>query len=57
MTPIFCIYTFNIANFPVTVRKCNNIFSLFSVSGKCIRLLQRELELDELRFISTYRQV
>jgi hypothetical protein len=51
ITRIVCIYTFNITNFPVIVRKCNNVFSLFSVSGKCIQLSQRELELDEVRFV------
>lgn len=34
ITRIFCFDTFNIVNFSVVLRKCNSLFSLFSVSGK-----------------------
>ena len=57
ITRIFCINMFNVASFSVIVRKYNNLPSVFSVSGKCIQLLQRELELAEVKFISTCRQV
>jgi hypothetical protein len=57
ITRIFCFDTFNIVNFSVVVRKYNTLFSLFSVSGKWNQSLQRELDLNEVRFISTCRQV
>lgn len=45
---------FNIVNFYFIVRKGNNVLSLFSVSGKCIQLLRRELELNGVSIISKY---
>jgi hypothetical protein len=48
---------FNIANLYFIVRKGSNILSLFSVSGKCVQLLRRELEVDDVSIISKYTQL